>query len=321
MLKKGQSDNKYFASDSYRFGDLFGMSYIPGFKIPAVRDHIKPVKNCFANNINVYAVCDSYVWDFVADKKLYCGADTFIYAITNIREKLHVKLNPKKQNVLLLEFSERNVRGIVNDSTYIDNLLTSSDRSYVESPESDSGIYASITNYLFNKKIEKNLELNTWDYAFLTPVKNLKTYINSHLLHKEDNGVEIAPDNKRLLLKVTTDSLQDASSFQNVSDKEVNHIVDRLNSVYTKAKLLGYNNVLLSIIPNPVSIYYPNLRGQTYNNLLSRIQNSPALKLKVIDVYTPYKASAQSLYYPTDTHWNSNGIYIWLNQVNAALAN
>ena len=63
-----------FGSDKYTYGDLYGLSYLPAFKVkPEAQPETKPCGN--QRNINLYAICDSYLWFFVKDGSVFCGVD------------------------------------------------------------------------------------------------------------------------------------------------------------------------------------------------------------------------------------------------------
>ena len=75
-----------------------------------------------------------------------------------------------------------------------------------------------------------------------------------------------------------------------------------------------------SIVPNPVSLLQP----ESYNHLLPDLQNtakSGQLKMPLIDVYeTISQTGNPAAYYQRgDTHWNDNGIQIWIGKVNSIM--
>ena len=80
-------------------------------------------------------------------------------------------------------------------------------------------------------------------------------------------------------------------------------------------------NLKKRILKNPVSILYPDYNGWKYNPLITRLQNSPALQMQIIDIYSTSKNSNLQVYERSDSHWNRDGAFIWLNQFNTILIN
>jgi hypothetical protein len=83
---------------------------------------------------------------------------------------------------------------------------------------------------------------------------------------------------------------------------------------------MGFKQVYVSFIPNPVSIVYPTYNNYTYNELISRIQSSRSLRIPFIDVYTDLKNSTVPVYSCNDTHWNWDGCNLWLDHFNDSLS-
>jgi hypothetical protein len=76
--------------------------------------------------------------------------------------------------------------------------------------------------------------------------------------------------------------------------------------------------VYISIIPNPVTLLQP----EHYNGLIPRLQKTGLLNgMKMIDIYDAYSKASDpgALYRVGDTHWNNNGMQVWLKTVNAEL--
>lgn len=309
-------------SDKYRYGDLYDMSYLPQFKISPTSQSAVPLIKCEVKPmINLYSICDSYILGSLTDKSLYCGVDGFQHAKINTAEKLDINLDAQKINILLLEISERNFRINLRDSGYLSGLIKP--RGQEPGPLKRNipkpSLYHFFEDYFFNKSINTNIELNIWDFFFITPVKEFKASLNAQLFNVVDNNVAISQDNKYLLYTLTTDSTLITSSFQFVPDEEIKSIVENLNQIYTTAKNVGFEEVYLAIIPNPVSILFPEFNGLEYNQLITRVQNAASLKMPVVDIYSTFKETTLPIYRRSDTHWSQDGAYLWLNKFNSML--
>ena len=94
-------------------------------------------------------------------------------------------------------------------------------------------------------------------------------------------------------------------------------MVENINLTKEFYLKLGFDEVILSIIPNKTSIYAQNL-GK-YNHLIERIQQNSTLKIDFIDVFSPIKSSKKMLYDVGDSHWNCEGKQIWVDKMNQKL--
>jgi hypothetical protein len=268
--------------------------------------------------IDLYALCDSYIWMIIPSDTFYCNVDKWQFATVNALNYLHVKLDTAKANVLLLEFSERNTLYVLQQHySYVKEFLTVNNTSPLPPPLLSSA--AQSNSFLFNKNINSNLEFNIFESALFTPVKKLKAALNFEVFNSPDENVAVGPDKRYLLYRPTYDPLAGTSSFIPISDAEIDTSVTKLNAIYDHYKHMGFTQVYLSIIPNPVSILYPEYNGYKYNQLLQRIQNHHSLKMPTIDVFSDFKNADFPIYRKSDSHWNKDGAFLWLNKLNQRL--
>jgi hypothetical protein len=118
------------------------------------------------------------------------------------------------------------------------------------------------------------------------------------------------------LLKETVSKQSRSSSHAELTTVKINNVVIMLNNVYQHYKADGFDEVYLSIIPNPASILQPQL----YNGLIPAVQHSPLLQMKCIDIYTPFTKTKEEVYRHGDTHWNNKGMMMWVDEVNKVIA-
>jgi hypothetical protein len=255
---------------------------------------------------------------------------------TNNEEQLKVILDTSKINVLLVEFSERNVRNIVGYTSYINNLInvevreaeikkatidhkTAKINRNINSESFFQKIKSNVPRFLFNRDINSNIEANIWDVSLFTPIKEFKADINYRLFGTLPQDVKISEKKKQLFYSPTIDTSNSMSSFKSMPDEERDMLIDRLNKIYNEAKHSGFNNVYLSIIPNPVSIIDPGYKGLTYNHLIEQIEYSKKLYIPCIDIMAEFKKTPNKVYSKSDTHWNFIGAHMWLDKFNTEL--
>jgi hypothetical protein len=173
-----------------------------------------------------------------------------------------------------------------------------------------------LNNTLFNKNLSRNLETLLFDDKVFTPVKELKANINYKLFNRVDKGVAVSTDKKRLLVNSTVDTASTLSDFRNISHKEIGTLIGNLDAANHYYRSIGFKKVILTIIPNAVSVYDEN--RMPYNRLLERVEQDN--RFTVVDVYKQFKDAPINLYYRSDTHWNPQGLDLWVKAMNKSMA-
>lgn len=323
----------WFKSD-WRYGNLYEMSYIPEFRIEIPRFRLSK-KQCYENtkNVNLYVTCDSFVglgqstaWmDTVISNDKFCNVNLY-KSVWRGRETIIYKRDSTKTNVLIIELVDPEPRFMFADTT-----IYWSNRNNIFA-ENVSNINISSTNnilsyirylnnslhkMIFNREINQNIEFNMFSNPIFRYFKEWKAWINTNIF-KHESQVIISRDNKYLYHRPTIDPSSKSSPLNQISDDELNKIINNINSIYDSYKKMGFDEIYLSIIPNRVTITDPNLMN--YNMLIPKIQNNKNLKMPIIDIYTEMiKKYPLPLFLRSDTHWNEKGLQLWIDLVNNGL--
>ena len=314
-----------FSYDKFRYGDLFGISFLPGYKFERAKEpaYVKKEKYNIPPVVDLYLINDSYVG-------FYLDSDTNFYGIGTLYNKawfdtinIQTVLDTNKIKVLLFEVSERYFRYISDSFTlkkqievYDDSRLLKTKK--VELEEKKPGFWDGLFDYIFNPQTNQNLEFNAFDYHFITPMRELKAQLNYKLFSRIAKEVVVSDHNQHLYFDCTIDTTQKSSSFNYLPEPEVKSNIAYLNATYTCYKSLGFDEVYFTIVPNPVSILCP--RRDKYNGLIPRITHDTNLVMPMIDLYDIYMKSSTPVFYRSDTHWNDDGFTIWLNEFHRRLA-
>ncbi|QJW89812.1 hypothetical protein HNV11_10700 [Spirosoma taeanense] len=291
--------------DDYRYGDLYRISALPQFK-----DH-QP--NCQRANrssdtasTHLYIIGDSF-----SEEQRINKDDFRVSHFQRVKWDFvqRAQLDPGKRNVLLLESVERHFRD--HFSRPVNELVVQADTSRTPAPT--LSWRRRLGDDLHRSDMEERLEsaLFSHDWAFW--FKELKARFTLNWFDRTSTGVSLSRNHQHIFLHSDTDTTADLSSYASLTDREVSNLVDSVNVVADRYIKLGFDEVYLSIIPNKASILEPN-RGP-YNHLIERVQSHPALRVKPVNVYSPFKQSAQSPYLVGDTHWNCLGRSLWLQQI------
>jgi hypothetical protein len=320
LRRKPSSLQQWWGSDKGGTGDLYGFTCLPQFAVGDTSVLRKPTCNDAQKTYNIYAQTDSYTEEIFTHPDYFCGAAKCVYAFTNTGDVLPVYLDKTKKNIVMIECVERNIRKNFIDTNYLTRFIKISTEKINDTKAAEKA-----HNFHFHfdiKNLDGNYETNIWDYLFLRPIKQLKAKMTFDLFNRTYVDALVSPDGKYLLYQPTVDTAFLESSYKPIADKELKKMVTALNVAYDHFRRLGFDEVYLSIIPNPGSILYPNYKRLQYNQLIPRLENDPSLKLKVFDIYQVFKNSPEKdkLYQRSDTHWTRFGAMVWLNEFNRQMA-
>lgn len=309
----------FVRSDRWRYGDLYGMSFLPGykFKLEPYRAYTRDRGRHPTGKI-LYIIGDS----FLADKTLEGAFDNFDAVVFSDRRFPFgpVTIDSTKQNYLIMEFAERNLvdydikkslerrwsTGQIRSKSFF-NTGTPKEPGESGMP---SGVIARVNKAMFNKDLSRNIELLLFDDKLFTPVKELKAGINYDLFGRTVRETAVSTDKKRLLLNITVDTLFRESAFRNMTDSEINRISGNLKYAEHYYLSIGFKTVFLSVVPNAVSVY--DSKRMPYNHLLERVEKNNSFP--VISIFDLFRASTRNLFYRSDAHWNPEGLDVWVDQ-------
>jgi hypothetical protein len=323
-LSEQYTDARYngpliFSYDKFRYGDLYGISFLPGYKFEMAKEpsYVKKLKYNIPPVIDLYMINDSYLGFHLATDTNFYGIRKLVNKEWFDTNKMETALDTNKINVLLFEATERYFR-YVADSFYLKSqvqvykdpdLLKNKTR---KEKEKKPGVWSDVFSYIFNAQTNINLEFNAFDYHFITPLRELKAQLNYKLFNRISKEVVVSNHNNHLYLAETIDTSHNLSSFNPLPDEEVKKIVACLNATYKYYKAMGFDEVYFTIVPNPVSVLCPD-QGK-YNHLIPRVTQDSSLQMPVIELFDIYMKTPTPVYYQSDTHWNYDGFTIWLNE-------
>lgn len=309
-------------SDRWRYGDLYGISYLRQYKLKLEPFKQYPAQGRPVTNRVLYIIGDS----FLADKVLNSAFDDFddVYFLDRRFPFGPIKLDSTKQNYLIMEFAERNLNGYniskTDEIRWTDNEIKTGANFGNSTPSGNAqppqaSLADRLSKIFFNKDLSRNLELILFDNKISTPFKEAKATLNYKMFGRVANEVAVSTDKKRLFLNFTVDTGSAQSAFRPKTQRAVDSIIINLDVACKYYRAIGFKKVFLSVIPNPVSVYDEN--RMSYNHLLQKAEQ--ATNLPAISLFKIYKADKRNLFYKSDTHWNPLGMEIWVNETNKVL--
>ncbi len=297
----------YMSSD---YGDLYRKCCLSKFNtiIKGCEGEFKNSEK--AGGTNLFLVGDSYFAALQYSTARFKNVDN-IYTVHWMDQLALPYLPEHSRNILILERVERTYDQLPDTTaiilnpqlkapTYIENLKRSTlaRNVTIESAE------FTLDQFLFNDR-----------FSFF--VKGLKADFNQKYFNRIDDNVRLNKSGDQLLFYEETDAAN--SSFKSIDSSMVKRLVDNTNIHYQHYRNMGFDEIYFVVIPNKVSIIEPDYQHRQYNHLVEAIQSNPALKPKVIDMYSIFKKANEQeiIYMPWDTHWNCTGQHLFIDYVNA----
>lgn len=304
-------------------GDLARMGYLEG--LPEFRDtnivhYERPGKS--NGTINLYLLGDSYVMD-IPDTAFY-GLQSYHFGRRDYMHLLYGNLDTAATNILLIEISERFFRQFFEEagSIYFQVKKQEENTAAIGKKGRPTIVQAGFSplsvDSLFNPLINQNIEYNVFTYNFLNGIRQMKAATTARMFHRGSGNVVISDNGQFLFIKESVTPRGKASSYDTITAAEIDRYATTMNEIYTHYRQEGFDEVYLSIIPNPATLLQPAL----YNNLIPRLQhNGHRVKLAMpfIDVYALFRVQPEQYYLRGDTHWTMKGRQKWLREVNAML--
>lgn len=170
---------------------------------------------------------------------------------------------------------------------------------------------------LFEQDTEERLRyflLNSVLTAPLVEAWNTQLYLRFGIL--PDLSPVVSKDPPYLFARLETDPALATSFYAEHDDALISAIADGLERT---AKTLrdDYGAELIFVpIPNKFTLYHGLARNDRYDDYLPRLYKELGRRgIRYVDLYRPFMASKESVYWPTDTHWNGHGAALALDAV------
>lgn len=305
-LSKWMYGNESFlGSDKYRFGDLYGLSYYPQFRIKKEDKKLASYQiTSKVNDINLTIIGDSYTYSFIDEQvQNFKRVKDLQFASWEERNKLKLPTPSATRNILLIEIVERNALTKLRADEFVKCFQLQKDQpSYKEKME--------VT-------VENNLDFLLFEHSMFSKIKELKTSILQKLFGKIPGDVVLSKDGQNLYLRETMEGDTPANSFKVLSKSSYKTFENYLNKMYDKGKALGYDEVWLLIAPNPVRAL--QTEKKLANELFTYLEKSTTLRVKFLNILPALSRNAKSNFYASDSHWNLNGATIYRDLVNQEL--
>jgi hypothetical protein len=299
--------------DGYQFGDLYRLCNLAQFKEPRkacapYEPHVK--LKTPSKKVNLYILGDS----FTEPERIhgtYFDVDQYQYV--HWGNVMHLQLDTTATNLLVVEIVERHVRDKFTKpiSNFIPDTV-----NFIQKPENPKFMHK-LDDAFSSKNTESRLDMLLLQNNLVMQVKEWKAGLNYRFFDRVSDGVTLVNDGQDVVYHFDTNPAGSTSSFSELEKDELDSIVVNINRSAALAKKMGFDEAILSIIPNKVSIVDPEYG--TYNHLIERVQSHPNLQVPFVDTYSVFKKMGKSAYLKGDTHWTCEGQAAWLAHTNILL--
>ena len=320
-VKKKWLLDKDIIYDTDTYGDLYHICLIEDFRIPVeprIRQYQFSEKHPSSDDAEMFILGDSFldhprqigIPELISDSlRIKVFYDS--HYLSPLFMMGHYGIEKGKRRVLVLEVVERYLNTIdpmlPSDQEIGQNKLE--EQIEASKPVPIINAFTGILDYFFpgNQDVEFEYFLNRSKYigritSFISTVRfRLFGYINEM--------TPVYSRNPPFLFYHESVDQSKHSYFHNHTDEEIRGVA--ANLAYMRDYLsLTYNLELVVMpVPNKITIYNEFVTGVPYDNYLPRLYRELENEgVHVIKLYDDFRKSKELMYYPNDTHWNTDGM-------------
>jgi hypothetical protein len=302
-------------SDKYRYGDLYGLSYLPDFRM--LKDTsliVNQFTSAGRRDTDLYIIGDSYLYSYIQmDTANFARSKRVFFRKWSEGGASPIAIHPSgNKKVLLIESVERNIASV------IDLLSVKAHLEEYDAPLTwNESLNATLKDALYDPRLEQNIDFTLFNFQGLSFLKSLKAQANLDIFKRTTPEVVLSKDHQFLYMKETMDSLQKGSSFYPFSSEDIQVLLGRMTKIEQYAHIRGFDEVIFSLIPNPVAI--TRTESRRTNQLIVSLSKANHVRLHILDPTQVLAKGGKSYFFKSDSHWNQQGAQAWLNQLNQYL--
>jgi hypothetical protein len=302
-------------SDKYRFGDLYGLAYLPAFRMEKDTSLISnQVTFAGVRDTDLYILGDSYLYSYIQmDTSNFVRAKRVDFRKWADGAGAPISIKPSShKKVLLIESVERNIGNVIDIMRVKAHL-----EGYRAPLTWEVKLNACLADALYDPQLEQNIDFTLFNFQALSFIKSLKAQGNLSFFNRTESDVVLSRDKQFLYMKETVDSTQRGSSFYPVTSQDIQALLEQMERISSYAHAKGFDDVVFSFIPNPVAI--TQTESKPTNQLIPTLVFANQGRLHVVDPTQVLTQGGKHYFFRSDSHWNQRGAQAWLNQMNQYL--
>ncbi|MEO8167896.1 MAG: hypothetical protein ABI623_06595 [bacterium] len=305
-------------ANSYRNGDLYRLALIKDFKmdIPdrCVQDEsdtvwqdqrIMFIGDSFSESCRGHKPLPAMIAEALNEPVFHIPANEspeYFNPIVFLKEK-HIQRGKKR--LIILERVERYIRSSFEDELDMNPMPDSGGESFGSKVQHLGNRWFSthdeeLYQFLLQSSDVSRPVVEWWNTAMFHLIKKISTETPVYSLHPPF-----------LFYFDETDPSQNSSYYSHHPDTLIESIASNIQEL--KAELAQrYNAELLFMpVPSKYTLYHSVVNNDPYDEYLPRLRTALESKaVRTVDLYNRFKDAKDTLYFPTDTHWNAQGATI-----------
>lgn len=328
VIAKNESLMELATQQAYRNGDLYRLALVRDFKvdIPDLGES-QDTGSARWSNQRIIFIGDSFSETCRGHRRLPemigSAAHEPVYHVTGnnfpeyfnplylFKEK---HIGSDKKRIVILERVERYILSTFGDELDVNPVV----------PESTAATVSSFTSFQerWFTHAEQQYQFLLQSSGLTTPLLEAWNTTLFHFLGKISGETPVYSLHPPFLFYADETVPDSASSFYFAHpDGLVEMIADNIAELQ-QTLADRYNAELVFMpVPSKYTLYHSLLNNDPYDNFLPRL--CAALKkrgVKTVDLYERFAASNDTLYFPTDSHWNAKGAALALMQTMKVLS-
>ncbi len=301
--------------DSYRHGDLYRMALVKDFKLD-IPDRCTPeesdvvwqdqrvifIGDSFAETCRGHKPLPEMIADALDEPVFHVSgneAPEYFNPILLFKGK---KINVDKKRLVIVERVERSIRTTYEKELERSPALTGLDETFGEKLEH-------IGSDWFTTHDEERYQFLLHSSDLSWPVVELWNTAMFHLMKRISAETPVYSLHPPFLFYYDeTDPSESSSYYSPHPDSLIEAIASNIEEV--REELADRYNAELIFIPVPskYTLYHSLVGSDGYDGYLPRLETALQAKgVKMVDLYSRFSSSKDTLYFPTDTHWNAQG--------------
>jgi hypothetical protein len=211
----------------------------------------------------------------------------------------------RRKRIVVLERAERFLPELARPAACV---------PIVEPPAGARLLVRKLFNQVFMDSEERlrYLLLNSLLTAPLVETWNTQLYLRLGMLPELTPAVSLDPP--YLFSRVEVDPELSTSFYYPHDDALISAIADNLERAAAKLRSDYGAELVFMPVPNKYTLYHRFARPDPYDDFLPRLYKELARRnVRYVDLYSPFMASPESVYLPTDSHWNGRGVSLALD--------
>jgi len=320
-IKKEWLFDKDIIYDTDVYGDLYQICLIEDFRIPVeprIRQYQFSEKHPSSEEAEIFILGDSFldhprqigIPELISDS---LGVKVFYdsHYLSPLYMLGHYNIKKGKRRILILEVVERYLNTIDPMIGPSDDLEESISEQQIEisQPLLIMKLLGGIMDFIFPRNQEMEYEYLLNRSKYLGRITSFISTLRFRLFGYINEMTPVYSLNPPFLFYHETVDQSKHSYFHKHTDEEIRATAANLANMRDYLSSSYNLELIVMPIPNKITIYHEFVTEVPYDDYLPRLYGELEKQgLPVVKLYDSFRGSPELIYYPNDTHWNTEGM-------------